>query len=127
MAAAAKHLTSVTLELGGKSPTIVDSTADIDDAARKIVWGKFSNNGQTCIAPDHIYVARDQAKPLIDALRREILGVYGETERDKKCVADYGRIVTSRHFDRLSELLDDATSRGALILEAEVRAPEQKY
>src|SRR3546814_5695338 len=72
MAAAAKHLTSVALELGGKSPTIVDSTADIDDAARKIVWGKFSNNGQSCIAPDHIYVARDQAKPLVDALRREI-------------------------------------------------------
>lgn len=127
MAAAAKHLTSVTLELGGKSPTIVDSTADIDDAARKIVWGKFSNNGQTCIAPDHIYVARDQAKPLVDALRREIRGIYGETERDQKCGADYGRIVNSRHFDRLSALLDDATSRGALVLEGGVRDPDQKY
>jgi acyl-CoA reductase-like NAD-dependent aldehyde dehydrogenase len=63
MAAAAKHLTSVTLELGGKSPTIVDSTASIEHAARKIVWGKFANNGQTCIAPDHVYVARDQARP----------------------------------------------------------------
>src|SRR3546814_7815400 len=111
MAAAAKHLTSVTLELGGKSPTIVDSTADIDDAARKIVWGKFSNNGQTCIAPDHIYVASDQAQPLVDALRREIRGVYGETERDQNCGADYGRIVNSQHFDRLSAQTVTATCR----------------
>ncbi|MGE8143533.1 aldehyde dehydrogenase family protein [Novosphingobium sp. NPDC080210] len=127
MEAAAKHLTSVTLELGGKSPTIVDSTADIDDAARKIVWGKFSNNGQTCIAPDHIYVARNQAKSLVGALRREIRRVYGETECDQKCGEDYGRIVNSRHFDRLSALLDDATSRGALVLEGGVRDPDQKY
>src|SRR3546814_7125348 len=80
MAAAAKHLTSVTIELGGKSPTIVDSTADIDDATRKIVWGKFSNNGQTCIAPEHIYVARNPAKHQYDALRRDIRSVSGETE-----------------------------------------------
>src|SRR3546814_5310173 len=110
MAAAAKHLTSVTLELGGKSPTIVDSTADIDDAARKIVWGKFSNNGQTCIPPDHIYVARDQAKPLVDAPRREIRGVYGATERDPKCGAAYGRSVTSRHFNRLARQSTPLTS-----------------
>ncbi|GAA0740483.1 MULTISPECIES: aldehyde dehydrogenase family protein [Sphingomonas] len=127
MAAAAKHLTSVTLELGGKSPTIVDSTADIDDAARKIVWGKFSNNGQTCIAPDHIYVARDQARNLVDALRREIRRVYGKAETDQKGSPDYGRIVNSRHFDRLSALLDDATSHGALVLEGGTRDPAQKY
>src|SRR3546814_17681369 len=118
MAAAAKHLTSVTLELGGKSPTIVDSTADIDDAARKIVWGKFSNNGQTCIAPDHIYVARDQAKPLLDALRRDIRAVYGETERDQKCGASYGWLVNPLHLDPLSALLDHATSSAAMALES---------
>src|SRR3546814_18588702 len=102
MAAAAKHLTSVTLELGSKSPTIVDSTADIDDAARKIVWGKFSNNGQTFLAPDHLYVARDQAKPLVHALRRDIRGVYGGTVREQKRGQEYCRVVTSRHFKHLN-------------------------
>jgi len=127
MAAAAKHLSSVTLELGGKSPTIVDSTANIEHAARKIVWGKFANNGQTCIAPDHVYVARDQAPALVDALRREIRRVYGQTASQQKSGPDYCRIVNRRHFERLSALTDDATSRGAVVLEGGVRDPGQNY
>lgn len=127
MAAAAKHLTSVTLELGGKSPTIVGSTANIEHAARKIVWGKFANNGQTCIAPDHVYVARDQAPALVDALRREIKRVYGQTDSQQKSGPDYCRIVNRRHFERLSALTDDATSRGATVLEGGVRDPGQNY
>lgn len=127
MAAAAKHLTSVTLELGGKSPTIVSTTANIEDAARKIVWGKFSNNGQTCIAPDHIYVARGKAKMLVDALRSEIRRVYGQSDGQQKSGADYSRIVNPRHFDRLSGLIDDASARGATILEGGVRDPTQNY
>ena len=127
MAAAAKHLTSVTLELGGKSPTIVDSTANIEDAARKIVWGKFANNGQTCIAPDHIYVARNQARALVDALRREIGRVYGQSDSQQKNGADYCRIVNPRHFERICALIDDASARGATILEGGVRDPTQKY
>lgn len=127
MAAAAKHLASVTLELGGKSPTIVDSTANIAHAARKIVWGKFANNGQTCIAPDHVYVARDRAPALVDALRREIRRVYGQTASQQKNGPDYCRIVNRRHFERLSALTDDATSRGAVVLEGGVRDPGQNY
>ena len=127
MAAAAKHLTSVTLELGGKSPTIVDSTANIEHAARKIVWGKFANNGQTCIAPDHVYVARDRAPALVDALRREIRRVYGQTDSQQKSGPDYCRIVNRRHFERLSALTDDATSRGATVLEGGARDPGQNY
>jgi len=127
MAAAAKHLTSVTLELGGKSPTIVDSTANIENAARKIVWGKFSNNGQTCIAPDHIYVSRNQGQALVNALRHEIRRVYGQTDSQQKSGPDYCRIVNPRHFERLSALTDDATSRGATILDGGVRDPTQNY
>lgn len=127
MAAAAKHLTSVTLELGGKSPTIVDATADIQDAARKIVWGKFANNGQTCIAPDHVYVARSQAQALVQALRQEIKRVYGQSESQQKSAPDYCRIVSSRHLERLSALTDEATSRGATILEGGVRDPGENY
>jgi len=84
MAAAAKHLTSVTLELGGKSPTIVDATADIQDAARKIVWGKFANNGQTCIAPDHVYVARSQAQAVGPGPAAGDQRVYGTSESQQK-------------------------------------------
>jgi len=127
MAAAARHLTSVTLELGGKSPTIVDSTANIEKAARNIVWGKFSNNGQTCIAPDHVYVSRNQAQALVAALRREIRRVYGQTESQQKSGPDYCRIVAPRHFERLSALTDDATSRGATILEGGARDATQNY
>uniref|UniRef100_B0TA07 Aldehyde dehydrogenase n=1 Tax=Caulobacter sp. (strain K31) TaxID=366602 RepID=B0TA07_CAUSK len=127
MAAAAKHLTSVTLELGGKSPTIVDSTANIEQAACKIVWGKFANNGQTCIAPDHVYVARDQASALVDALRHEIRRVYGQTDGEQKAGPDYCRIVNRRHFDRLTALADDATSRGATLLEGGARDSDQNY
>lgn len=127
MAAAAKHLTSVTLELGGKSPTIVDATANIEDAAKKIVWGKFSNNGQTCIAPDHIYVARSRAQALADAMRRQIARTYGRSDAERKSGPDYGRIVNPRHFERLSALTDDATSQGATILEGGARDPSQNY
>jgi aldehyde dehydrogenase (NAD+) len=117
----------VTLELGGKSPTVVGPTADIEDAARKIVWGKFSNNGQTCIAPDHIYVARNKAKALVEALRNEIRRVYGQSDSQQKSGGDYCRIVNPRHFERLCALIDDASARGATILEGGVRDPTQKY
>src|SRR3546814_5109742 len=79
MAAAAKHLTSVTLELGGKSPTIVDASADIKAAARTIMWGKFTNNGQTCIAPDHIYVDESVKDAFVAECLATLKTSYGET------------------------------------------------
>jgi aldehyde dehydrogenase (NAD+) len=104
MTAAARHLTPVTLELGGKSPTIVDATADVDVAARRIVWGKFLNAGQTCVAPDHILVERRAEERLIGALVRTIREFFGEDPRQSP---DYGRIINARHLRRLVGYLGD--------------------
>ncbi|MEM6789488.1 MAG: aldehyde dehydrogenase family protein [Myxococcota bacterium] len=103
MAAAAKHLTPVTLELGGKSPTIVDSTADLDVAARRIVWAKFFNAGQTCVAPDYVLVDARVATPFVEKLRTTIQKFYGAQPQHSR---DYGRIVSDRHFERLVGFLD---------------------
>jgi aldehyde dehydrogenase (NAD+) len=104
MAAAARHLTPVTLELGGKCPCIIAADAPVELTARRIVWGKFINAGQTCIAPDHLWVDRRIAGPLLDAMRVEIRRFYGENPQQSP---DYGRIINRRHFDRLKALLSD--------------------
>jgi aldehyde dehydrogenase (NAD+) len=101
-AAAAKNLTPVTLELGGKSPVYVDDTVDIDAAARRIAWGKFLNAGQTCVAPDYVLATSDVADRLAEALRGAIGTLYG---RDPQASADYGRIVNDAQFERLTALL----------------------
>ncbi len=103
MAAAAKHLTPVTLELGGKSPCIVLPDADLDITARRIAWGRFTNAGQTCIAPDHVLTDAETRERLIPKLRHEIQQMFG---RDPSQSPDYGRIVNQRHFDRLMELIE---------------------
>ena len=103
MSAAARHLTPVTLELGGKSPAIVDRTADIRVAARRIAWGKFVNAGQTCVAPDHVLVHRDVESRLVDELVKAVRDFYGD---DPSTSADYGRVVDDRHWRRLRGLLD---------------------
>ena len=102
MAAAAKHLTPVALELGGKNPTIVHSSADLRVAARRIAHGRFVNAGQTCTAPDHVLVFSDVAPAFLDQLRTAIIEFYGE---DPQQSPDYGRIVNDHHHDRLSRLL----------------------
>jgi aldehyde dehydrogenase (NAD+) len=102
MTAAAKHLTPVTLELGGKSPCLVDRDADLEVAASRIAWGKFLNAGQTCVAPDHVLVHRDVVAPLLDALTRRIREFYGE---DPAQSPDYGRIASERHAARFPQLL----------------------
>jgi aldehyde dehydrogenase (NAD+) len=105
MAAAAKHLTPVTLELGGKCPTIVCADADIEITARRIVWGKFLNAGQTCVAPNHVWVDRRIERELIVAITKAIGEFFGEYPQQS---AAYGRIINRRHFDRLCALLDGA-------------------
>lgn len=102
MEAAAKHLTPVTLELGGKSPTIVLADADIETAARKIAWGKFINAGQTCLAPDYVLVDERVRTRFVDALGRAIGNFYGD---DPQASPDYARIITTRHFARLRGLM----------------------
>ena len=106
MAAAAKHLTPVTLELGGKSPVLIDRSANLRVAARRIAWGKWLNAGQTCIAPDYVLVDDAVRQPFLDQLDRAITTFYGS---DPHASSDYGRIVSDRHFDRLRSLMDGAT------------------
>jgi aldehyde dehydrogenase (NAD+) len=106
MTAAAKTLTPVVLELGGKSPTIVHSSADLRVAARRIAHGRWSNAGQTCTAPDYVLVFRDVAKPFLEYLKETIVQFYGD---DPQKSDDYGRIVNDRHFDRLIGLLASGT------------------
>jgi aldehyde dehydrogenase (NAD+) len=110
MHAAAEHLTSVTLELGGKSPVIVDPSADLKDAARKIVWGKFFNGGQVCIAPDYVLAHESIRLPLIENLRGAIDELSATSEGAE---AARGWIVNDRHGVRVQELFDDAVARGA--------------
>nr|MDJ0896811.1 aldehyde dehydrogenase family protein [Alphaproteobacteria bacterium] len=99
MAAAARHLTPVTLELGGKNPCLVDADADLDKAARRITWGKFFNAGQTCIAPDFVLAHASIKADLLTRLTATIQTFYGE---DPKLSTDYGRIVNDRQFERLA-------------------------
>lgn len=104
--AAARHLTPVTLELGGKSPCIVDETAKIQLAARRIIWGKFVNAGQTCIAPDYVMVHTSKKQDLLTALNVELTKAYGA---DPKISPDFARIINEKNFDRLSALLEEVT------------------
>jgi aldehyde dehydrogenase (NAD+) len=110
MEAAAKHLTPVTLELGGKSPVIVDKSANLDVAARRVAFGKFMNAGQTCIAPDYVLVDRSVEDAFVEALAKSVRRFYGE---DPAASTDYGQIVNVAHWDRLHALLD--SSRGGQV------------
>lgn len=103
--AAAKNLTPVTLELGGKNPCIIGEGADLSIAAKRIVWGKFVNAGQTCIAPDYILVQAKEKYNFVELLKQEITLAYGENPQESK---DLARIVNARHWKRLSELIDPA-------------------
>ena len=102
MAAAARHLTPVTLELGGKSPAIVDREADLDATAHRIAWGKFLNAGQTCLAPDYVLVHEDVEEQLLAKLAERVGYFYGPDPRHS---ADYARIVNDRHLSRLQDML----------------------
>ncbi len=101
--AAAKHLTPVTLELGGKSPCIVDSDIDLDVTVKRIAWGKFVNAGQTCIAPDYILVNKKIKKEFTEKLKQTITEFYGA---DPKSSPDFPRIVSDRHFERVKKLIE---------------------
>lgn len=103
MAAAAKNLTPVTLELGGKSPVFVAPDADVDETAKRLVGAKFGNAGQQCIAPDYVLADPATAAALVPALRTAVEARFGTTPQT---AADYGRIINERHFDRLTALLD---------------------
>lgn len=115
MAAAARHLASVTLELGGKSPVVIGPGADLEQAARWIVFGKFLNAGQTCIAPDHVLVHRDVRRAFLEALRMRIRRVYGSGHAS----ADLASLVSQKHAARLQRMLDQALDSGARVIDGD--------
>lgn len=116
MEAASKNLSGVTLELGGKSPAIVDKKANLSDAAQKLVWGKFSNCGQTCIAPDYILVDSAVADSFRVEIKKAVESAYGNTPEMRVSNPDYARIITQRHHKRLVDMLSEAESAGAKVL-----------
>lgn len=127
MSAASKHLSPVTLELGGKSPCVVLPDADMEIAARRIAWGRFTNAGQTCIAPDHVLTDRETMEKLIPLLRTEISRMFGE---DPAQSPDYARLVNIHHFDRVMALIDTSelliggqSDRAGLYIEPTVLGP----
>lgn len=112
MKAAAENLASVTLELGGKSPTVVDETANLKMAAQRIAFAKWINNGQVCIAPDYVFVHQSVADEFLNNLKATIKLYYGE---DASTSVSYNRIVNNRHFKRVEGYLNDALSKGAVV------------
>lgn len=111
MEAAAKQLIPVTLELGGKSPAIITASANLKKAARKIVWGKYLNNGQTCVAPDYVLVDDSVEKVFLSYLKKEIRAFYGDNPVDNP---DYARLVTQGHTKRLASLLEE--TKGEVVI-----------
>ncbi|MBI66024.1 MAG: aldehyde dehydrogenase family protein [Candidatus Marinimicrobia bacterium] len=116
MKAAAEHLSSLTLELGGKSPTIIDKTANINMAVNKLVWGKCLNLGQSCIAPDYVLIHKSKKELFIDLLSKRINNIYGSSYKNKSQSSYLARIVNEKHWERLDKLLTSALEDGANIV-----------
>jgi len=127
MAAAAANLASVTLELGGKSPVIVDASADLRGAAEHIIWGKMVNAGQTCIAPDYVYVHRDVADRFVELCRNTIAQRYGVTDALVRSSPDFPRMIHRRHAERVAGLIDDAVRSGAKLACGGTSDAESRY
>lgn len=113
MRAAAEHFASVTLEMGGKNPVVVDASADLDEAGRKIAWGRVANAGQVCVAPDYALVHDSVVKDFVASLGRHMTAMYNPDGKGFQKSGDLPRIVNRRHFDRIKGLLDDALAKGA--------------
>lgn len=116
MKAAAKNLSSLTLELGGKSPVIIHESANLDYAAKQIVWGKFLNCGQTCLSPDYLLIHRPVYDTFLEKIQNEVKDIFGHDQELWEDFPDYARIITQHHFDRLKEMLDRSVSLGGRII-----------
>ena len=127
MRAAAEHLSGLTLELGGKNPAVVDETANLRDAAEKIVWGKFLNNGQTCVAPDYLLVQESVQPALVQELKAAIERAYNPGGAGIEASDSLARIVNEHHFARLAGLLEDAQTKGATVAAGGVVDASQNY
>ncbi|MCC3154461.1 aldehyde dehydrogenase family protein [Hymenobacter sp. BT770] len=127
MRAAACHLSGLTLELGGKNPAVVDETANLRDAAEKIVWGKFLNNGQTCVAPDYLLVQESVQPALLTELAAAIQRAYNPNGAGIQQSDSLARVVNQHHFARLAGLLEDAQTRGATVVAGGTVDASQNY
>jgi aldehyde dehydrogenase (NAD+) len=114
MTAAAQHLSSVTLELGGKSPVIIAEDANLEKAAEKIVWGKFMNAGQTCIAPDYVLISQNQEVEFLRLISEKIDKLYFKNQLLD--LSSYGKIISEAHYNRLKNLRDQAIANGAVLV-----------
>jgi aldehyde dehydrogenase (NAD+) len=116
MEAAAKNLSSVTLELGGKSPVIIDKTANLKDAAEKIVWGKLLNCGQTCVSPDYLFIQESVKEPFLEHLKYFLETLFKQPGEDFKESPSYARIINKKHYQRLCQALSTAIEDGASLV-----------
>jgi len=115
MAAAARHLATVTLELGGKTPAVVDASADVARAAERIVWGKLFNAGQTCVAPDFVLVHEAVHDRFLEAVGAAVARFYGNDADARRRSPDFGRIVDDEHLERLTTLVSESVAQGAKV------------
>ncbi len=127
MTAAAKHLVPVTLELGGKSPVILDETADLRQAAERIMWGKFINAGQTCVAPDYLLIHHSCQKAFVEEAIKVLKKRYGTSEQEQEKSADFCRLVSDGHFQGLRRILDESVKAGAKIAVGGICHAEGRY
>ncbi len=127
MKAASKNLSSITLELGGKSPAIIDQSAKVKDAVEKIIWGKFVNCGQTCIAPDYLWVHESIKKEFLEQAKALINKMYDPEDKGVSKSPDYARIVNQKHFLRIKNLLDDAVAKGAEIIHGGTSNEDERF
>ena len=123
MKAASQHLTPLTLELGGKSPAIILPGADLAITAKRIIWGKGLNAGQTCVAPDHLLVDENLKLPLLDSMKNTIKSFYGEQPLKSKHLA---KIINDYHFKRLKRLLEQAADKKQIIFGGEMNAEQNR-
>jgi aldehyde dehydrogenase (NAD+) len=127
MHAACEHLATVTLELGGKSPVIVDASADVEGAARRVMWGKCVNAGQTCIAPDYVLCHEGVVERFVNAARATVERFYGSSEEARKASPDFARLIDDGAFRRVSGLLEKSVAAGAKVAFGGVTDAGERY
>ncbi len=127
MHAAAEHLASVTLELGGKSPCIVDEHADVDRAASRVAWGKFMNGGQTCVAPDYVLVHESVAGAFLAKTAHSVAKMYGPSDAARKTTPDFCRMIDDGHYARIAGLLAETVAGGAKVEIGGQTDPAERY
>ena len=127
MAAAARNLAPLTLELGGKSPVVVDKSADVRKAAERVAWGKFVNAGQTCVAPDYVLIHESRKAEFAAELKKVVAARYGETEEARRASPDYARLVSEGHLAGLTRLLEASVKQGAKIEFGGTAVPGERF